>query len=124
MKFLIVVMLYQFVVYIDEFYWRVSVVVWYLVGEDYEIVFVNDGLFDMSLEWVIWLVESDVYVVVVDLLCNFGYYKVMMIGLVYVKGVCIFLIDSDFEEEFEWLLNFDVQMSWEGCDVVYGVQEF
>jgi putative glycosyltransferase len=46
----------------------------------------------------------------------------MMTGLAHARGDHIFLIDSDLEEEPEWLLSFFDQMSREGCDVVYGVQ--
>ena len=47
----------------------------------------------------------------------------MMTGLNYAQGEKIFLIDSDLEEEPEWLIDFDKQMDVESCDVVYGVQE-
>ena len=33
------------------------------------------------------------------------------------------LIDSDLEEDPEWLLSFEEQLKQEHCDVVYGVQE-
>jgi putative glycosyltransferase len=38
------------------------------------------------------------------------------------KGELVFLIDSDLEEEPEWLLQFYRQMNKQGCDVIYGVQ--
>ncbi|WP_127806788.1 glycosyltransferase family 2 protein [Hydrogenophaga sp. NH-16] len=123
MKLSIVATLYQSAAYVDEFYRRASAAARHLVGEDHEIVFVNDGSPDTSLEQVIRLAESDAHVVVVDLSRNFGHHKAMMTGLAHAKGARVFLIDSDLEEEPEWLLNFDAQMSREGCDVVYGVQE-
>jgi putative glycosyltransferase len=46
----------------------------------------------------------------------------MMTGLAHASGEKVFLIDSDLEEEPEWLLNFAEQMQREHCDVVYGVQ--
>jgi putative glycosyltransferase len=45
-----------------------------------------------------------------------------MTGLAHASGELIFLIDSDLEEEPEWLLSFDKQMRAEDCDVVYGIQ--
>lgn len=123
MKLSVVATLYQSAPYIDEFYRRASAAARHLVGEDHEIVFVNDGSPDTSLERVIRLAESDAHVVVVDLSRNFGHHKAMMTGLAHAKGARVFLIDSDLEEEPEWLLNFDAQMNREGCDVVYGVQE-
>lgn len=45
-----------------------------------------------------------------------------MTGLAHAKG-SEFLIDSDLEEEPEWLETFVQQMEQESCDVVYGIQE-
>jgi len=46
----------------------------------------------------------------------------MMTGLMHCKGKLVFLIDSDLEEEPEWLLQFYHQMNKQECDVIYGVQ--
>ena len=46
----------------------------------------------------------------------------MMTGLAHSSGDRVFLIDSDLEEEPEWLLTFTRQMESEPCDVVFGVQ--
>jgi len=46
-----------------------------------------------------------------------------MTGLAQAKGDRVYLIDSDLEEEPEWLLSFSEQMKSEPCDVVFGVQE-
>jgi putative glycosyltransferase len=89
----------------------------------YEIVFVNDGSPDKSLDLAIRLTEQDSNVVVVDLSRNFGHHKAMMTGLAHAKGELVFLIDSDLEEEPEWLLSFDEQMKRDQCDVVYGIQD-
>jgi putative glycosyltransferase len=123
MKLSIVTTLYQSAVYIAEFYQRASDAAKQLVGEDYEIVLVNDGSPDKSINLAIQLTERDSHVVVVDLSRNFGHHKAMMTGLSHAKGQQIFLIDSDLEEEPEWLLSFAEQMTHDRCDVVYGVQE-
>jgi len=44
-------------------------------------------------------------------------------GLAHTKGERVFLIDSDLEEEPEYLIGFSEQLEDESCDVVYGVQE-
>jgi putative glycosyltransferase len=123
MKLSIVTTLYQSAPYINEFYARASAAARLLVGEEFEIVLVNDGSPDCSLELAIRLTEQDSHIVVVDLSRNFGHHKAMMTGLAHTKGDLIFLVDSDLEEEPEWLLNFDELMKLERCDVVYGVQE-
>ncbi|MCI5114367.1 MAG: glycosyltransferase [Candidatus Electrothrix sp. AW1] len=123
MKLSIVATLYQSAAYINEFYERTSKVAQQLVGEDYEIVLVNDGSPDDSLNLAVQLTEQDHHVVVVDLSRNFGHHKAMMTGLAHAKGKQIFLIDVDLEEEPEYLITFAKQMENESCDVVYGVQE-
>ncbi|NKI67899.1 glycosyltransferase [Collimonas pratensis] len=123
MKLSIVATLYQSARHVDEFCSRAAKVANQLVGEDYEIVLVNDGSPDNSLEIAIRIAEQNPRIVIVDLSRNFGHYKAMMTGLAQASGDSIFLIDSDIEEEPEWLLSFSKQMEQERCDVVYGVQE-
>lgn len=123
MKLSIVATLYQSAPYINEFYERANVTAKRLAGDDYEIVLVNDGSPDNSLDLAITLTEQDSHVVVIDLSRNFGHHKAMMTGLAHSKGELVFLIDSDLEEEPEWLDTFAMQMKQDRCDVVYGVQE-
>lgn len=123
MKLSIVATLYQSAPYIAEFHQRASTAACQLVGDDYEIVLVNDGSPDNSLDLAVQLAEYDGHVVVVDLSRNFGHHKAMMTGLTHTKGELVFLIDSDLEEEPEFLICFSDQMQSEPCDVVYGVQE-
>jgi len=123
MKLSIVTTLYQSAPYIIEFHHRASAAAKLLAGEDYEIVMVNDGSKDNSLDLAVQLTETDDHVVVVDLSRNFGHHKAMMTGLAQAKGERIFLIDSDLEEAPEYLVSFACQMENDGCDVVYGVQE-
>jgi putative glycosyltransferase len=123
MRLSVVASLYQSAPYIEEFWGRCSTAACKLVGDDYEIVLVNDGSPDTSLELAIRLVEKDAHLTVIDLSRNFGHHKAMMTGLAHAKGEQIFLIDSDLEEEPEWLISFADQMAQNTCDVVYGVQE-
>src|SRR6185436_13253951 len=46
-----------------------------------------------------------------------------MTGLAHAAGERVFLIDSDLEEQPEWLLDFAAEMDRERCDAVYGVQQ-
>lgn len=123
MKLTVVATLYQSAPYIVEFCQRVSAAAAKVVGDDYEVILVNDGSPDNSLDIAVELVDADSHVVVVDLSRNFGHHKAMMTGLAYAKGERVFLIDSDLEEEPEWLERFTYQMEGERCDVVYGIQE-
>lgn len=123
MKLSIVATLYQSSAYIEEFCSRAVAAARRFADEDFEIVLVNDGSPDNSLQLAVAICESDSHVVVVDLSRNFGHHKAMMTGLAHAGGDHVFLIDSDLEEEPEWLTGFSEQMRREGCDVVYGVQE-
>jgi len=122
MKLSIVATLYQSAAYLAEFHHRASAAARQLVGDEYEIILVNDGSPDNSLDIAVQLTGSDSHVVVVDLSRNFGHHKAMMTGLATASGQKIFLIDSDLEEEPEWLLSFARQMDAEASDVVYGIQ--
>lgn len=123
MKLSIVATLYQSAPHVVEFVQRAVVAAKALVGDDFEIVLVNDGSPDGSLELAVGLCEKNSHLIVVDLSRNFGHHKAMMTGLAHAKGELVFLIDSDLEEEPEWLEAFAQQMKQDCCDVVYGVQE-
>jgi putative glycosyltransferase len=122
MKLSIVTTLYQSAPYIEEFIRRATDAAKSMT-DDYEIVLVNDGSPDNSLVLAVHLAELDSHVIVVDLSRNFGHHKAMMTGLSHSYGEQVFLIDSDLEEEPEWLLSFSAQMERDRCDVVYGVQD-
>ena len=122
MKLSIVAPLYQSASHINELWQRLSAVARQLVGADYEIVFVNDGSTDNSLDLAVRLTETDANVVVVDLSRNFGHHQAMMTGLAQCVGELVYIIDADLEEEPEWLTDFAALMQREHCDLVYGVQ--
>lgn len=122
MKLSIVTTLYQSAAYIDEFHRRASEQAKILAGDDYEIVMVNDGSPDDSLQRAVELHRVDPHVVVVDLSRNFGHHKALMTGLAYSRGAKVFLIDSDLEEQPEWLAEFGDKLQKTGADSVYGVQ--
>jgi len=123
MKLSVVSTLYKSAPFIREFHARASRVAAELAGDDYEIVFVNDGSPDNSLDVALKLTREDKHIVVVDLSRNFGHHKAMMAGLEQARGDLLFLIDVDLEEEPEYLASFAQQLEKEECDVVYGVQD-
>lgn len=123
MKLSIVATLYHSQNYIQPFYERAVKVARLFAVNDYEIVFVNDGSPDNSLDLAVALSEQDRHVVVIDLSRNFGHHNAMKAGLEHARGDYIFLIDSDLEEEPEWLIPFSEQLFREKADVIYGVQE-
>lgn len=122
MKLSIVTTLYRSAPFVEEFYRR-STAAAEKITDDFEIVMVNDGSPDDSVDIAVRLHEADPRVVVVDLSRNFGHHRAMMAGLAHASGELVFLIDSDLEEDPEYLVIFHEQMQREDCDVVYGVQE-
>lgn len=93
------------------------------VTDAYEIVLVNDGSPDDSLERAKALLTRHPRMVIVDLSRNFGHHRAMMAGLARARGSRVFLIDSDLEEDPAWLAQFDEAQRTRGVDVVYGVQD-
>ncbi len=118
----VVTTLYSSAPYVQEFYARVRTAAEKITG-DYEILFVNDGSPDNSLELALSLYEGDHRVRVIDLSRNFGHYKAIMTGLAYAKGDLVFLVDCDLEEEPELLGTFYSEIKSSRADVVYGVQQ-
>lgn len=123
MKLSIVATLYQSASYIEEFHFRASAAARDFAGDDYEIILVNDGSPDNSLQIASDLCNSDDHLSVVDLSRNFGHHRAIMTGLSHTCGDHIFLIDSDLEERPEWLGDFARQLNEDAGDVVFGVQQ-
>lgn len=122
MKLSIVATLYKSSEYITEFCQRASAVAQQIAGDDYEIILVNDGSPDNSLELAVQASKSDPHIIVIDLSRNFGHHKAILAGLANASGEQVFLIDSDLEEEPEWLVEFFQEMQRKNCDVVFGIQ--
>lgn len=122
MKLSVVATLYRSAPYISEFCQRATTAARHFAGDDYEIILVNDGSPDDSISIALGIANKDEHLLIVDLSRNFGHHKAMMTGLQHSCGDYVFLIDSDLEEEPEWVIPFSDQMRREKSDVVYGVQ--
>lgn len=88
----------------------------------FEIVIVDDGSPDQSLQIACDLAKRDGRLKVIELSRNFGHHKAMMTGLKYASGKYCFLIDSDLEEDPAILSDFWETLEREQADVVYGYQ--
>jgi putative glycosyltransferase len=108
--------------FIDEFCQR-AIAAATSLGQSFEIILVNDGSPDHSIDKAIALSRAHPEIKVVDLSRNFGHHKAIMTGLAHAHGERVFLLDSDLEESPEWLATFMAQMDGSGADMVYGVQE-
>lgn len=123
MSLSIVTSLYYSTGYLEEFHRRISACA-ARIAEDYEIILVNDGSPDASLDEALRLLRRDAKITVVDLSRNFGHHKALMAGLKHASGDYVFLIDVDLEEPPELLEEFWKELhAVPGVDVVYGVQQ-
>jgi putative glycosyltransferase len=122
MKLSIVATLYNSTATVEPFCRR-SLAAAEMIADDIEIILVDDGSPDNSLEIACKLADKDSRIVVVELSRNFGHHKAIMTGLDHATGDLIFLIDSDLEEDPALLDRFHKDLVEKQVDVVYGYQE-
>ena len=85
---------------------------------DYEMIFVNDGSQDNSLEKLLQLQKVDERVTVINFARNFGHQVAVTAGLDHVNGDAVIIMDSDMQDPPH--VSFDLVKKWEeGYDVVY-----
>lgn len=121
MQLSVVTTMYQSAPYVGEFYRRTRTEA-EKITQDFEMIFVNDGSADRSLDAALELQKEDARVRVIDLSRNFGHHKAMMTGLEHARGDLVLLIDVDLEEPPEILSAFFESLNREKVDAVYGVQ--
>ena len=73
------------------------------VDEDWEVVYVNDGSKDSSLELLTAIQVIDSNAVVVDLSRNWGHMGAITAGLQTARGEAVILMDGDFQDPPEVL---------------------
>jgi len=122
MKLSIVTTLYKTAPHVEEFHRRISEEAT-KITDDYEIIMVDDGSPDDSLQIALALVNRDPKLRVIEFSRNYGHHKAMMTGLEHVDGEYVFLIDVDLEEPPELLGRFYETMRGQQWDVVYGYQK-
>lgn len=118
----VVTTLYRSEGHVAEFHRRVVAAAGVAGYDDVEVVYVNDGSPDASLDRALEIFEGDPRVVVVDLVRNAGHHRALMTGLEYARHDRVFLIDCDLEEPPELLVTMHAALeSDDSLDVVYGV---
>ncbi len=118
----IVTSLYKSSRYVHDFYLQACRVAGVL-NLSIEIIFVNDGSPDDSLDLAINIHRRDPRVKVIDLSRNFGHHRALMAGFSYASGQLIYVTDVDLEESMDFLAICYGRMRQGDCDVVYGYQE-
>ena len=102
-----------------ECYQRTKKVLEELQDYDYEMIFVNDGSKDKTLEILENTAKEDNKVKVISFARNFGHQVAVTAGLRYVTGDCILIIDSDMQDPPE-LLPEMIKLWEDGNEVIYG----
>jgi dolichol-phosphate mannosyltransferase len=90
-------------------------------GAEAEIIFVDDGSGDRTLELLRGIASTDASVRVVALSRNFGHQKAITAGLESATGDAVVLIDADLQDPPEVIAEF-VSHWRTGVDVAYGVR--
>mgnify|MGYP003371431755 CR=1 FL=1 len=103
----------------QECYNRIKNVLVNIADYKYEIIFVNDGSQDKTLEILRNIVKKDRNAKLISLSRNFGHQCAVTAGLRYVTGDAIVIIDADLQDPPE-LIPQMLKMWEEGNDVIYG----
>jgi dolichol-phosphate mannosyltransferase len=103
---------------LPELYRRLSSVLNAINTVDYEIIFVNDGSSDRSMEIILGLHQSDYRVKVIELSRNFGHQAALTAGISNASGDAVILMDGDLQDPPEILPEL-IKKWQEGYEVVY-----
>jgi dolichol-phosphate mannosyltransferase len=107
---------------IEEAHRRLAAACRQAVGEDFEIVYVDDGSRDRTWGLLGELAEIDRCVVAASLSRNFGHQQALTAGLSLARGELVLCIDADLQDPPE-LLSAMIALIEQGNDVVYGQRE-
>lgn len=101
---------------------RVSAAARAAVGDDHEIVLINDGSKDGSWATMQRLAASDPRLVAINLSRNHGHQLALTAGLDLCSGEQILVIDADLQDPPELLSDMRAAMAEQQADVVYAVR--
>ena len=90
-------------------------------GKEYEIIYVNDGSSDGSLEKLNGFRSSNANIKIVSLSRNFGHQIALMAGLSYSRANCTVIMDADLQDPPELISQ--MLAKWkDGFEIVYGIR--
>lgn len=114
----VVVPMYNEEAVVTESYKRLKSVLESL-GEPYELVFVNDGSRDRTMDLLRRIAETDPSVKIIDFSRNFGHQIAITAGMDYASGEAVIVIDGDLQDPPEVIPAMIAKWK-EGYEVVYG----
>jgi polyisoprenyl-phosphate glycosyltransferase len=106
---------------LKEFYKRLNTVMLSL-KDSYEIIFVNDGSVDNSLDIMREFQKKNQRIRIIDFSRNFGHQIAITAGMDYTQGEAVVVIDSDLQDPPEVILEF-IKKWKDGAEIVYGVRK-
>lgn len=114
----VVVPLYNEEEVISETYKRLTSVM-QSIGEDYELLFINDGSRDKTALLAAEIAEKDAHVRLVCFSRNFGHQIAITAGMDFARGDAVVIIDADLQDPPEVIPQMVAKWK-EGYHVVYG----
>ncbi len=103
---------------VDECYRRIKNTLQNLENYDYEIIFVNDGSKDRTLEKLTNIANKDKNAKIISFSRNFGHQAAVTAGLKFVTGDVCVIIDADMQDPPEFIK--EMLKLWEdGNEVIY-----
>ncbi|HGJ63843.1 TPA: glycosyltransferase [bacterium] len=89
-------------------------------GTDYEVIFINDGSTDSTLELLLETRKQNTRLKVLNLSRNFGHQAAFTAGLNYAKGEYTVMMDGDLQDPPELIPDLLNKLHTSGSDIVYG----
>lgn len=118
-KISVVIPMYYEEAVVEECYERMVTVLKEIPNYEYELIIVNDGSKDKTLEILEKIAKEDKNVKVLSFARNFGHQCAVTAGLQYVTGDAIIIIDADLQDPPELIP--EMLKLWEkGNQVIYG----
>ncbi len=89
---------------------------------DYQLIFINDGSSDKTIDVLKDIVEKDLNAKYLSFSRNFGHQNALKAGYDYASGNCVISMDADLQHP-PFLLNQMIEKWQEGYDIVYAVRD-